>query len=168
MVLKSNEVVFLLGSNLGNRKDNLSKAIHFLKNQVGDSTKTSGIYTSKAWGYKSENEFYNQVVIAESVLAPLQILKITQTIEREMGREKKTNGTYSDRLVDIDILFYANQIFNTKDLIIPHPRIQERRFTLVPLFQLLPKFQHPVLGTSIEDLLRICPDNNPVKLLEIR
>ena len=137
-------VYFGIGSNLGEREANLRQALELLHEQVGECLACSSIYRSAAQGFVSDNEFANIVVVCQTDHSPEQVLQITQAIEREMGRtEKSVNGIYHDRVIDIDLLqaFDENQIADkgkgievTNDtLILPHPRMQERDFVMIPL-----------------------------------
>ena len=137
-------VYFGIGSNLGEREANLRRAIELLHERVGECLACSSIYRSAAQGFVSDNEFANIVVVYQTDYSQEQVLQITQAIEREMGRtEKSVNGIYHDRVIDIDLLqaFDGNQITGkrkgievTNDtLILPHPRMQERDFVMIPL-----------------------------------
>ena len=123
-----------LGSNLGNRKENLAYAIRFIGERVGKVLRVSSFIETEPWGFESENTFVNAVILCETDLTPRQLLGATQKIEREMGRQKKsTDGGYSDRCIDIDILLYDNLRVDEPDLQIPHPLMLERDFVMIPL-----------------------------------
>jgi 2-amino-4-hydroxy-6-hydroxymethyldihydropteridine diphosphokinase len=140
-----NEVVLSLGSNLGNRQENLQKAFAVLQNKIGNLVNYSKIYERPAWGFQG-NDFYNAVVVLKTKLNPLEVLQSIKEIETRLGRNQKSiNGVYQNRIIDIDILYYNNQILQTDELTVPHPKIQERNFVLVPLVEILPDFFHPVL-----------------------
>ena len=143
-----------LGTNLGDKKRNLNDAILKSSQKVGEITCQSGIYVSKSWGFESENEFLNVVVLVETNLLPLDLFVKTQEIERELGRTAKTAKGYADRLIDIDILLYDKEIIDTPELKIPHPLLTERDFVLIPLLEITPDLVHPVSGNKIEDLLK--------------
>jgi 2-amino-4-hydroxy-6-hydroxymethyldihydropteridine diphosphokinase len=123
---------------------------------------SSNIYETEPWGFEHEFNFLNQVVVIESCLSATDILDITQQIEKDLGRIRKKNQ-YSERTIDIDILFYGDEIISSDRLIIRHPRIQERLFALTPMFDVAADFIHPRLAKSIKDLLSICPDQMKVK-----
>ena len=147
-------IVYLgLGSNLGNKEANLNNAISLLSTKVGRILRQSSFYVSKAWGYVSENDFLNAVVLIETDLSPSDLLHETKNIEKHIGRKEKTVGNgYSDRIIDIDILFYNDEIINHRNLKIPHPLIIERDFVLTPLTEIAPDFVHPINGKTIKEL----------------
>lgn len=123
-----------LGSNLGNRKENLAYAIRFIGERVGKVLRVSSFIETEPWGFESENTFVNAVILCETDLTPRQLLCATQKIEREMGRQKKsTDGGYSDRCIDIDILLYDDLRVDEPDLQIPHPLMLKRDFVMIPL-----------------------------------
>ena len=127
--------VFLgLGSNLGDRKENLACAIRLIGERVGKVLRVSSFIETAPWGFESENTFLNGAILCETQLNPRQVLRATQKIEREMGRKKKsTNGVYADRCIDIDILLYDDLRVDEPDLQIPHPLMNEREFVMIPL-----------------------------------
>jgi 2-amino-4-hydroxy-6-hydroxymethyldihydropteridine diphosphokinase len=123
-----------LGSNLGNRKENLAYAIRFIGERVGKVLRVSSFIETEPWGFESENTFVNAVILCETDLTPRQLLGATQKIEREMGRQKKsTDGGYSDRCIDIDILLYDDLRVDEPDLQIPHPLMLKRDFVMISL-----------------------------------
>ncbi|MBC7408421.1 MAG: 2-amino-4-hydroxy-6-hydroxymethyldihydropteridine diphosphokinase [Arcicella sp.] len=143
-------VYLLLGSNLGNRKEILDKAINLLSQKVGVIILRSKDYETAPWGVTNQPDFLNLVVSIQTRLKPLQILEITQSIENQLGRIRKEK--WGARLIDIDILFYGNEIIDEPNLKIPHPLLQERDFALSPLAEIAPDFVHPVLGETISEL----------------
>lgn len=124
--------------------------------------KQSLLYETAAWGYTDQPDFLNQVVQVETDLTPLRLLNFLKRTEMELGRVE--NFRYGPRLIDIDILFYDDLVKNTNQLQIPHPRIPERAFVLVPLNEIAPGLKHPVLGKTIAELLAELPDRAGVKL----
>lgn len=137
-------VYLSLGSNLGNRKQLLLDAIEKLNKKVGNVVRQSSFYETKPWGFESENLFLNAAVKVTTKLSPTELLEVTQQIEREMGRKKKTTynfrqqtPNYSDRPIDIDILLYDDLHVDLPELKIPHPLMQERDFVLVPLREII-------------------------------
>lgn len=155
-------VVLLLGSNLGNRLEILSRAIDLLKELVGEITRISSVYESAAWGNLNQSSFLNQVLELQTELLPEQILQQTQAIEKKLGRQKREH--WGPREIDIDLLFYGNLIQTNPALTLPHPQLHLRRFTLLPLVEILPDLQHPVLRKPITEILEICPDKLEVHL----
>ena len=123
-----------LGSNLGNRKENLAYAIRLIGERVGKVLRVSSFIETEPWGFESDNTFVNAVILCETELTPREVLCTTQKIEREMGRQKKsTDGGYSDRCIDIDILLYDDLRVDEPDLQIPHPLMLKRDFVMIPL-----------------------------------
>lgn len=146
-------IVYLgLGTNIGNRRGNLVKAAALLAERVGDILALSGFMETEPWGFDSENLFLNAAIKMETPLTPDELLSATQAIEREMGREKKSDGTYHDRVIDIDILLYDNRVIEHPGLIVPHPLMQERLFVMAPLAEIAPFERHPLLGQTFIEL----------------
>lgn len=160
-IKKKFEVVLLLGTNLGNRENNLQLAISLLTGLVGNLIKQSSIYETAAWGLENQPNFLNQIIILSTSQSPKLLMKTILKIEKKMGRERLVK--MGPRIIDIDILFYENRIINKPSLTIPHPRIQFRRFVLVPLNELQPNYLHPILNKSVKDLLIACADTLNVK-----
>ena len=150
-----------LGTNLGDRKENLRKAIEAIALKLS-VCKQSSIYETAAWGYTDQPDFLNQVIEVETGLTPLRLLNFLKRTEVELGRIE--NFRYGPRLIDIDILFYDDLVKNTSRLQIPHPRIPERAFVLVPLNEIAPALEHPVLGKTITELLEDVPVKAGVRL----
>jgi len=140
-----------LGSNLGNRKSNINIAIENLET-VGKIIKTSQIYETVPWGFDAENNFFNSIVIFETNLKPQQLLIEIKKIEKKLGRIK-TQQNYESRIIDIDIIFYDDLIYQSEELTIPHKFAHERDFVLEPLNELVSDLIHPVLNLSIGELL---------------
>ena len=149
------EVYLGLGTNLGDKEANLNVAIEEIRKRVGEITSLSANYITEPWGFDSQNSFLNAVCKVCTSLSPSEVLSVTQAIERNLGRMKKSiNGQYSDRPIDIDILLYDNLVIDTPELSIPHPLIHKRLFVMEPLTEIAPKLIHPVLHLSMEDILR--------------
>jgi len=142
-----------LGTNLGEKERNLNDAIISLSQEVGFVIRSSTFYSSKPWGFESDNDFLNVVVLVDTCLTPFDVLSRTQEIERNLGRIAKTINGYSDRLMDIDILLYDNLVIDQPTLKIPHPLIAERDFVIIPLSEIAPDLVHPVFGLKMSELL---------------
>jgi 2-amino-4-hydroxy-6-hydroxymethyldihydropteridine diphosphokinase len=143
-------VFLLLGSNLGNRQSFLQQAIDRIRQLAGIIVKQSAIYETQAWGKTAEPDYLNQVIEIQTSLLPCNLLKTILGIELELGRERKEK--WGSRTIDIDILFYAHDIINEPDLVIPHPQLHNRRFTLEPLAEIAPGFVHPILKHTMLQL----------------
>ena len=133
-----------LGTNLGDKPLNLNNAVKALSVEAGSVLSVSSFYASIPWGFESENEFLNAVVLVETNLTPFVLLAKTQEIEREMGRNAKTISGYEDRTIDIDILLYDKLIVDQPTLKIPHPFIVKRDFVRIPLLEIAPEIVDPV------------------------
>jgi 2-amino-4-hydroxy-6-hydroxymethyldihydropteridine diphosphokinase len=143
-------VYIALGTNLGDRLANLHAAIRSLLPEINVLAE-SHVYETPPWGYEDQPSFLNMVVKAETELGPESLLKYLKQLEVELGREQ--NFRWGPRLIDLDILFYDDLVINTPPLIIPHPRLYERAFVLVPLVDVAPELIHPVLQRSVSQLL---------------
>lgn len=161
-----NIVYLLLGSNQGDRVEALNTARQAINERIGETISLSLLYESEAWGFVSDN-FINQVICVKTDLLPKQVLDEINRIEAEAGRIRTNAETYQARLLDIDILFYNDWIVNTDKLVIPHPRLHERRFTLEPLNTIAPKLQHPIFKKNIEQLLQQCTDSVKVWIYKV-
>jgi len=146
------------GSNLGNKISNLEQALHFLAKPPFQILKISSFHTSAAWGYESGNDFLNCCVMLETELEPMDVLARIKGYEKNAGRVKQESTGYTDRIIDLDILFCGQLILSNKSHTIPHPLLHERRFVLVPLNEICPDFVHPAKKQTISDLLEICKD----------
>jgi 2-amino-4-hydroxy-6-hydroxymethyldihydropteridine diphosphokinase len=158
--LKHNKVFLGLGSNLGNREENLLKAQKLIDKKVGKVHSKSSIYETAAWGITEQNAFLNQVLEIETVFSPDAVLHLLLKIEKNMGRIREIK--WGERSIDIDVLYYNNEIISTENLVVPHPFIQERKFVLVPLCEIAPVFIHPRLKQSNLELLEKCQDSGEI------
>ncbi len=155
-----NEVILLLGSNLGDREAYLNKAAILIEGSIGNIFRKSSIYETAAFGNENQGAFLNQIITVLVDNTPHDLLEITMNIEAQLGRHR--TAKWADRTIDIDILFIGNTIINDPDLIIPHPEIAFRRFTLIPLNELIPDFLHPKMNKTIHILMEECTDKLPV------
>jgi 2-amino-4-hydroxy-6-hydroxymethyldihydropteridine diphosphokinase len=156
-----NGVYLLLGSNLGNRKGNLLQARNSIQN-FGTVLTASSLYQTQAWGNPNQPDFLNQIIQIAYKKSPNQLLKEILAVENEMGRLRTEK--WGPRIIDIDILFFGSTILKETNLIIPHPEIAKRRFTLLPLVEIIPDFFHPLLRKSSKQLLEECNDQSVVEL----
>jgi 2-amino-4-hydroxy-6-hydroxymethyldihydropteridine diphosphokinase len=162
-----NAVFLALGTNLGNRSKNLIDAIAGIKEQIGKVLEISSVYETEPWGFKSESQFLNSVVKVETTLNPEAVLEAILKIELYLGRARGGNQ-YSSRIIDIDILFYEDQVIDTGDLKVPHPKLQIRKFVLIPLCEIEPGMVHPVFKITLASLLESCEDKSAVSLYDCK
>jgi 2-amino-4-hydroxy-6-hydroxymethyldihydropteridine diphosphokinase len=156
-------VYLLIGSNMGDRRKHLSDALWAIETKAGVIRGRSSVYETAAWGKTNQPSFYNQALRITTFLNPSELLKQLQLIEKSMGRVRKEK--WDERVIDIDILFYGDQIVDTEDLKIPHPELQNRRFALVPMSEIADDLIHPRLYQTIHELLKNCHDPLAVKKL---
>jgi 2-amino-4-hydroxy-6-hydroxymethyldihydropteridine diphosphokinase len=154
-------VYLALGSNLDNRLANLKRAVTALSPQMDVKAK-SHIYETPPWGYEDQPKFLNQVIQVKTYLEPEPLLKHIKRLEVMLGR--KASFQNGPRLIDMDILFYDDLILNTPSLVIPHPRLHERGFVLLPLMDIAPDLVHPVLQKSVRELLASCNVSDITKI----
>ncbi|MFO7828443.1 MAG: 2-amino-4-hydroxy-6-hydroxymethyldihydropteridine diphosphokinase [Bacteroidales bacterium] len=157
-------VILLLGGNQGNRTHYIERARDLIEHEIGKISQSSKIYESAPWGFKADQKFFNQVIVVQSILAPFKILEKIWGIEKKLGRIR-VGGKYISRTIDIDILFYEHEIIDTPDLTVPHQHMHQRRFTLIPLAEILPDWVHPGFNQPISYLLKNCKDSSEVKAL---
>ncbi len=158
------KVYLSIGSNKGNRSVLIIKAIDEIEKKIGKIISRTSIYQSKSWGFDS-NDFYNLSLLIDTDIEPKSLLINLKKIEKSMGRED-IDGSYSDRFIDIDILFYDNIIIDSEDLKIPHPKIEIRKFVLVPMLEIADDYVHPILNKTIRQLNNECDDQGiPLKII---
>lgn len=159
------DYVLGLGGNKGDVRKTILKSYDLIEIQIGEIVCKSSLYKSQSWGFDAE-DFINSAVVVRSRLHPEEVLEITQSIEKQMGRtHKSVNGTYTSRILDIDILLAKDLVLQTKTLEIPHPKLHLRNFVLKPLQEIIPQYIHPVFCKTIEELAEICEDKLPVTKL---
>ncbi len=161
---EQNQCYILLGSNMGDRGAMLSEAKKHIEGACGKILRSSSVYISKAWGIENQKDFQNQVVKIETALSALGLLRKLLQIEQDMGRKRM--GKWLSRVIDLDILFYNTDVIETAELIVPHPKIAVRNFTLVPLMEISQYMIHPVLGVTIEELYLQSEDTLEVLMIE--
>ncbi|WP_257670105.1 2-amino-4-hydroxy-6-hydroxymethyldihydropteridine diphosphokinase [Parapedobacter tibetensis] len=156
------ETYLLLGTNQGNRMELLDRALMGITQKIGDISKSSSVYETAAWGNENQPNYLNQAVLVFTRLLPFQLLKTINAIEKGLGRERSIK--WGSRPIDIDILWYADQIIDKPNLQIPHPHLPNRKFALIPLQEIAPTLVHPVFKKTITELLQHTPDCLPVHL----
>lgn len=161
--MQENEVVISLGTNLGDKLKNLKNALSNIEG-LGRILNKSRIFSSNPWGYDSENEFLNMGLVIKTSLEPMQLLKKLKSIEKQMGRGPKMGQSYQDRIIDLDILIYSGIIIDNEELSIPHPKIKERKFSLLILKDLFENEFIPDLNDFPDKMLLKCIDESNVVL----
>ena len=163
---QKNTVYIGLGSNKGNKFENLQQAVDEIFNKIGTVLKISKVYKTPALDFNGD-PFNNACIKIETTLSPKLLLKKLLDIEKQMGRESRNSEAYENRVIDLDILFFNNEVINDKNLTIPHPKLQERLFVLQPLAELEKELEHPVLKQSVALLLNNGPDQSKIEPLSI-
>jgi 2-amino-4-hydroxy-6-hydroxymethyldihydropteridine diphosphokinase len=153
-----NRAYLLIGGNIGNRIKNIEEAVIGISLQIGEIITQSSLYESEPWGFEHAQNFINQVLQIETSLDANSLLETVLKIEKELGRTRSDNSGYQGRTIDIDILFFNDEIINSDNLIIPHPHLHKRMFTLLPLAEMSENMIHPTLNKSIKELIIDCTD----------
>ena len=157
-----NEVYLQLGSNIGDRLDNLDQSIKIITERIGNVLEKSSVYESTPWGVENQKNFLNQVIFVKSNFDPYTILDLVLQIEKDMGRIRIEK--WGERIIDIDILFIDDLIIESENLCIPHEFIAKRKFVLQPMCEIAPGFIHPKLNKTISQLLEECIDDEKVNV----
>jgi 2-amino-4-hydroxy-6-hydroxymethyldihydropteridine diphosphokinase len=155
-----------LGGNIGDREKALRHAILKISQQIGEINSISNIYETEAWGVENQQAYLNQCIKVKTNFKSYELIDALLRIEKELGRERTNNQTYEPRTIDIDILFYNNDIINESNLLVPHPRLHLRKFVLIPLEEIASNYLHPLLNKTIFNLLSECKDTSEVKLFK--
>ncbi|MFD2033354.1 2-amino-4-hydroxy-6-hydroxymethyldihydropteridine diphosphokinase [Belliella marina] len=158
------QVILIIGGNRGDRKALISEAKSMLEQSLGKVKVASSIYETQAWGEQSEGDYLNQVLSFDTSLEADQVLDIALGIEDKLGREREIK--WGNRTMDIDILYYADEIIEKAQLKVPHPYLSKRRFVLVPLVEVIPDFVHPQFHVTNRELLEKCGDDSKVLRFE--
>lgn len=159
-------VYLLLGGNMGDRLGYLTAAKKEIEKSIGNCVKQSSLYETAPWGFVHDSSFLNQLLIVETQLAPVEVMEAVIKIEQALGRTRKQTQ-WDERTIDIDVLFYDYVIQKDDFLEIPHPRISERKFVLIPLTEIAPTFVHPVYQKTAVELLANCQDGLTVTIYQI-
>ncbi len=158
-------MILSLGTNQGDKKNNIQNAINLINNEVGTVIKTSSIYEFPAWGFESE-PFFNCAILIHSMLDEQTAIEKILTIEKQLGRVRKQQEGYAARIIDIDIIAFNEQIIREKNLVIPHPLMQDRLFVLQPILDLKTDWKHPILKKNIAQLIENCIDTSSFKKID--
>lgn len=157
----------LFGSNMGDKNEIFAQACLLINNRCGRIVAVSSAYESEPWGFEAEEWFLNRLIVVETDLEPEEMLRQLLEIEKELGRVRHPEAEgYTSRTADLDILYFGYRITVSDNLIVPHPRLHQRRFALVPLCELVPDFVHPVFHLTQAELLERCPDDSTVNKMD--
>ena len=159
------EVYLGIGGNIGKKKFNFLKTYILIKKKLGKVLQASSVYETPPWGFNSPDNFWNMVIKIETDLSPDELIAGIISIEDSFCRVR-TEGIYRSRKMDIDILYYDNIVLDSITLTIPHPKIQDRLFVLVPLSEIAPEHKHPLLKMTTLELLENCKDRSAIKKIE--
>ncbi|WP_148868231.1 2-amino-4-hydroxy-6-hydroxymethyldihydropteridine diphosphokinase [Tenacibaculum adriaticum] len=164
--MKIQRVTYLsLGTNQGNKLENLQKAINLISDKIGAIQKVASVYKTASWGFDSE-DFLNTCIQVSTYLPPEVLMVKLLSIEKELGRNRKNKNGYSDRVIDIDILLFDDEIIFSKNLIVPHPRMLERKFALAPLVEIARNVIHPIVKKHLFICLENCNDDSEITVID--
>ncbi|PIB28263.1 2-amino-4-hydroxy-6-hydroxymethyldihydropteridine diphosphokinase [Maribacter sp. 4G9] len=164
---KARTVYLSIGSNLGQKRNNLQKAVFLIGERIGEIIAISHIYNTPALGFDSD-DFFNACVELKSALPPEEVLDKILAIEKHLGRERRGETGYQSRNIDLDIIYYDKEVMETERLTLPHPRMTERKFVLKPLADIAPQFYHPVVNKDTRNLLQETRDKSEITKLPIK
>ena len=159
-ILLMNNVTLLIGGNMGDRMANLAAARNSINTDCGRIISASSIYETEAWGYKEQDSFLNQALIIQTPLEANSLMAAILKIELALGRKREI--PLGPRIIDIDIIYYNDEIIHIPSVTIPHPSMAQRKFVLMPLTEITPEYMHPVLLKTNEVLLKECGDSSVV------
>lgn len=163
---RKNVTYLSLGSNLGNKKENIKKAVKCVEKSIGTIVQISNYYISESWGFRS-NDFLNNMIEVETCFSPVQLFNRIKIIEKELGAfHNSLLEEYQPRTIDIDIIYYNKILYNQKLLKIPHVNMHNRKFVLLPFLELNEYIKHPVFNKNVSELLKVCDDLSEVFLYE--
>lgn len=163
--MKNRKTTYLsLGTNLGNKIENLQNAVDTIHKRIGFVVKVSSVYKTASWGFSGE-DFFNICIEVKTNLSPDRLLELALQIEKDLGRKRNNSDVYQNRVIDIDILLYKNEIVLSEKLIIPHPKMLARNFVLIPLNEISPNFLHPIQKQTIRQCLEAVKDNTEISLV---
>jgi 2-amino-4-hydroxy-6-hydroxymethyldihydropteridine diphosphokinase len=161
-----NTAILLTGSNIKSRRKYLALATDAIAKEIGQVFDSSAIYETESWGFDAEMAFLNQALCVRTPLCASDVLDKIQIIEKEMGRKRNADGSYSSRTIDVDILFFNDEVIHNPNLQIPHPHLHKRMFALMPLNDVVSSYVHPVLKKNVDELLKECSDPLAVELFQ--
>ncbi|MBW8684577.1 2-amino-4-hydroxy-6-hydroxymethyldihydropteridine diphosphokinase [Chitinophaga rhizophila] len=159
-----NKAILLIGGNLGDRTGHLREAVRRINEEIGQIVKISSLYETAAWGDVAQPDYLNQALFVSTDMDERTLLHTVLEIEQQIGRVRRQK--WGARVIDIDIIFYNDAIINMPDLKVPHPQMQFRQFVLVPLQEIIPEWEHPVLHQTVRILLQNCTDQLPARKYE--
>lgn len=165
--MELNTTYLSIGSNLGNKSQNISNAIQLIEEKIGPVTCISKLYETAALGFETDELFINCCITVQTKLSPIDLLIENQEIEKKIGRVKTKKGEYESRKIDIDIILYENEIIISEKLTLPHPRFRERYFVLFPLADIAPNILDPISQLSISQLKKNSPDSSWINQIHL-
>jgi len=164
--LKTQHITYLsLGTNEGNKLENLQNAINIISQEIGSILKIASVYKTASWGFDGQ-DFYNTCIKVSTHLPPDTLITKLLNIEKELGRKRKEKEGYVDRVIDIDIILFDEEIIFSEQLIVPHPRMLARKFVLVPLVEIASQIYHPIEKTTLQNCLANCNDNSSIDKID--